>query len=280
VGRVKAASYLKKASEKLNPHYAQGKLPPATLFPLMNYNQQNTKILHFHKLSRRLRAPGLWNFYPMSNSYLYYVVSVNLMKNSKLATIYLTAITISLALLGFSISASNQAQAQAGEGFKADLSGKDEVPPTESNATGTAEILFNNDSSQASYFVNTTGFEKITGAHIHNGSQGVNGDVVAALSKEKSSKNKDNPSIWFAGDIKSSDLQGPLKGKEISDLANLLNNGSAYVNVHTEDNPDGAIRGQLSAGEVQTDHFSKSSESDKASSDKASSDKASSNKGY
>jgi len=205
------------------------------------------------------------------------------MKSSKLATICLTAITISLALFGFSISASNQAQAQAqgGEGFKADLTGKDEVPPTESNATGTAEILFNNDSSQASYFVNTTGFEKITGAHIHNGTQGVNGDVVVALSKEKSSKNKDNPAIWFAGNIQSSDLQGPLKGKEISDLANLINNESAYVNVHTADNPDGAIRGQLSAGEVQMDHFSKSSgESDKASSDKASSDKGSSDKGY
>ena len=272
MGRVKAAQLSKKASGKQNLHYAQDKLPQVTYSPLMNYNQQNAKILHFHKLSRRLRSAGLIsNFYPKSNSYLNYVVSVNLMKSSKLATIFLTAITISLALFGASISASNQAQAQGGGGFNADLSGKDEVPPTESNATGTAEILFNNDSSQASYFVNTTGFEKITGAHIHNGSQGVNGDVIAALSKEKSSKNKDNPSIWFAGDIKSSDLQGPLKGKEISDLANLLNNGSAYVNVHTADNPDGAIRGQLSAGEVQMDHFSKSSESDKASSDKASS---------
>ncbi len=203
------------------------------------------------------------------------------MKSSKLATIYLTSITISLALFGVSISASNQVQAQGVEGFKADLSGKDEVPPTESNATGTAEILFNNDSSQASYFVNTTGFAKISGAHIHNGTQGVNGDVIVTLSKEKSSKNKDNPTVWFAGVIKSDDLQGPLKGKDISDLANLMNNGSAYVNVHTEDNPDGAIRAQLSTGEVQMDHFSKASgDSDKGSSDKGSSDKGSSVKGY
>jgi len=184
------------------------------------------------------------------------------MKKSKSATVYLTAIAISLALVAISFSPSSQAQSQGGDGFTAELSGQEEVPPTESNATGTAEILFNNDSSQASYFVNTTGFEKITGAHIHNGSQGVNGDIVVGLSKEKSSKNEDNPTIWFSGDIKNDDLQGPLEGKEISDLANLINNGSAYVNIHTEDNPDGAIRGQLAAGEVQMDHFSQSNGND------------------
>jgi CHRD domain len=151
-----------------------------------------------------------------------------------------------------------QAQEQRGEGFTADLSGQDEVPPTESNATGTAEILFNNDSSQASYFVNTTGFEEITGAHIHNGSEGVNGDIVVPLSQEKSAENQDNPAIWFSGEINNNDLQGPLEGKEISDLASLINNGSAYVNIHTQDNPDGAIRGQLAAGEVEMDHFSQS----------------------
>jgi hypothetical protein len=151
-----------------------------------------------------------------------------------------------------------QAQEQGGEGFTADLSGQDEVPPTESNATGTAEILFNNDSSQASYFVNTTGFEEITGAHIHNGSEGVNGDIVVPLSQEKSAENQDNPAIWFSGEINNNDLQGPLEGKEISDLASLINNGSAYVNIHTQDNPDGAIRGQLAAGEVEMDHFSQS----------------------
>ena len=149
-----------------------------------------------------------------------------------------------------------QAQEQGGEGFTADLSGQDEVPPTESNATGTAEILFNNDSSQASYFVNTTGFEEITAAHIHNGSEGVNGDIVVPLSQEKSAENQDNPAIWFSGEINNDDLQGPLEGKEISDLASLINNGSAHVNIHTQDNPNGAIRGQLAAGEVEMDHFS------------------------
>lgn len=172
--------------------------------------------------------------------------------------IFLTAVVLSIALFEISLLPSIQAQQQSGE-FTADLSGQNEVPPTESNGTGTAEVLFNNDSSQASYFVNITGIEEITGAHIHNGSIGVNGDVVVPLSGQKSAQDKENPVIWFSGDIKKDDLQGSLQGKEISDLATLINNGSAYVNIHTKDNPDGAIRDQLVAGEVDMTHFSKSS---------------------
>ncbi|HEY9399498.1 MAG TPA: CHRD domain-containing protein [Nitrososphaeraceae archaeon] len=172
------------------------------------------------------------------------------------AKIHTIAIALSMTLFAMSLSPSVQAQEQGGDGFTADLSGQNEVPPTESNATGTAEILFNNDSSEASYFVNTTGFEEITAAHIHDGSEGENGEIVVPLSQEASAENQDDPAIWFSGEISNDDLQGPLQGMEIPDLASLINNGSAYVNVHTEENPDGAIRGQLATGDVEMDHFS------------------------
>ncbi|HEX9317871.1 MAG TPA: CHRD domain-containing protein [Nitrososphaeraceae archaeon] len=140
-------------------------------------------------------------------------------------------------------------QAQEGQTFSATLSGKDEVPPTESNSTGTAKFQVNNDSSQVSYWVNITGIKKITQAHIHNGTSGQNGDVVVTLSKEKSAKGKEtSPAIGFAGNITKDDLQGPLKGKEVSDLVSLMSNGSAYVNAHTDKYPKGAIRGQISSG--------------------------------
>jgi hypothetical protein len=43
-------------------------------------------------------------------------------------------------------------------------------------------------------------------------------------------------------------LEGPLKGKSVEgDLIKAIQNGEAYVNVHTTDHPDGAIRGQLVA---------------------------------
>ncbi len=36
-----------------------------------------------------------------------------------------------------------------------------------------------------------------------------------------------------------------MQGKQISDLANAMKNGTTYVNTHTEQNPNGEIRGQI-----------------------------------
>ena len=60
------------------------------------------------------------------------------------------------------------------------------------------------------------------------------------------------PNIGFSGNITKDDLQGPLKDKELTDLVSLMSDGNAYVNVHTDKYPDGAIRGQISSGEAST----------------------------
>jgi hypothetical protein len=49
------------------------------------------------------------------------------------------------------------------------------------------------------------------------------------------------------GKITSADLEGPLAGKQMSDLVNIMKNGGAYVNVHTQQNQNGEIRGQISS---------------------------------
>ncbi|MDQ5869292.1 MAG: CHRD domain-containing protein [Thermoproteota archaeon] len=139
-------------------------------------------------------------------------------------------------------------QAQEAQTFSATLSGKDEVPPTKSIASGTAKFLVNENDSQISYLVNLTGLKKITQAHIHNGTSGQNGDVLVNLSNSKSAKNPDNPEIQLTGTITKVDLQGPLKGRELSDLLIVMRNGQAYVNAHTEIYPKGAIRGQIMSG--------------------------------
>jgi CHRD domain len=72
-------------------------------------------------------------------------------------------------------------------------------------------------------------------AHIHQGKAGENGQPVAPLQMGK-------------GKITSSDLQGPLAGKQISDLVDLMKNGGAYTNVHTQQNQNGEIRGQITSG--------------------------------
>jgi hypothetical protein len=36
-----------------------------------------------------------------------------------------------------------------------------------------------------------------------------------------------------------------MAGKQLSDLIDVIRSEGAYVNVHTEQNPDGEIRGQI-----------------------------------
>ena len=160
------------------------------------------------------------------------------------------SIFVSILLLGIFYMIQNTAivQAQNTHTFSATLSGKDEVPPTKSIANGTAKFLVNENDSQISYWVNLTGLKKIIQAHIHNGTSGQNGDVLVNLSNSKSAKNPDNPELQLTGTVTKGDLQGPLKGRELSDLLIVMRNGQAYVNAHTEIYPKGAIRGQVMSG--------------------------------
>ena len=168
-----------------------------------------------------------------------------MIQNNKLLMIVLFTSVLSVGSVSILL---NTVKAQEGQSFSATLSGKDEVPPTESNSTGTAKFQVNENNSQVSYWVNITGIKKVNQAHIHNGTSGENGDIVATLSKGKSAKGDDRPpQIGFAGNITKDDLQGPLKGKEISDLVSLMSDGGAYANVHTDKYPKGAIRGQIAS---------------------------------
>ena len=127
------------------------------------------------------------------------------------------------------------AQNQQQQTFTAKLSGNDEVPPVSTTATGMAQFKVSPDANKISYILNATNINNFMMAHIHQGKAGENGEPVAALSMRN-------------GTITSSDLKGPLAGKQISDLVNLMNNGQAYANIHTQQNMNGEIRGQVMPG--------------------------------
>jgi hypothetical protein len=163
----------------------------------------------------------------------------------KLPIIAILAAILSIAAISMSLSS---VQAQEGETFSASLSGKDEVPPTQSTATGLARFQTDENGTQVSYWVNITGLSEITGAHIHNGSAGQNGDVVVTLSGPASAENAQNPVISLKGNITNDKLQGPLASKELSQFVSLMSDGTVYVNVHTGEFQNGEIRGQIASG--------------------------------
>jgi hypothetical protein len=128
------------------------------------------------------------------------------------------------------------AQQQSSQTFTAKLSGKDEVPPVNTQATGTSQFQLSSDGKEINYDLTTTNLNGFMMAHIHQGKSGENGPPITT------------PLQMGKGKITSSDLQGSLAGKQISDLVDLMKNGGAYVNVHTNQNQNGEIRGQITSG--------------------------------
>lgn len=147
----------------------------------------------------------------------------------------------------------NIVKGQEQQAFSAVLSGKNEVPPTNPDSAGLATFQLNDNASQISYSVNISGIEKVSQAQIYIGTIGQKGDLVATLAKEKSaSGGDDTPMILISGNLTKNDLQGPLKDNEITNLVNLMNNGTTYVNIYTDKYPEGAIRGQINFAEVES----------------------------
>jgi hypothetical protein len=167
-------------------------------------------------------------------------------------TFSVVSVFAAVLLVATTVTVLNLASVQGQQGvqsFSAALSGS----ANKSNSTGTAKFLVNENNSQISYWINVTGIKKINQAHVHNGTTGQDGDIVVSLlSNSKSAKgNATPPKIGFNGNITKGDLRGPMQGKDISDLITLMGNGSAYVNIHTDKYPKGAIRGQISSSDSE-----------------------------
>ncbi len=150
-------------------------------------------------------------------------------------------IVIAAALASLILAGATNIYAQ-NDKFRARLDGNNEVPPVDTSAEGV--INFKTKSDMLTWKMNITGITDATGAHIHNGKNGTNGDVIVDLLK--TSKHSDTPTgMILRGNITASSLQGAMEGKTLEDLKTAMDNGDTYVNVHTADHPDGIIRGQV-----------------------------------
>ena len=152
------------------------------------------------------------------------------------------AITTALAIVGIISGLTNSVVAQE-QKFVATLSGQEEVPPTNSQATGMAEFTVTGENAE--YSVNSSNIQSVTAGHIHSGGQGENGPIVVTLFNNDSPTNE----VSETGSITADKLEGPMAGKQLTDLITAMSNGETYVNIHTEQNPNGEIRGQITSSQ-------------------------------
>jgi hypothetical protein len=109
---------------------------------------------------------------------------------------------------------------------KVTLSGSQEVPPVTTSATGSGTITVAADQS-ISGSIKTTGI-KGTAAHIHLAAAGANGPVIVPLTK-------DGDDGWTVG-----------PGAKLQDAHfQAFKDGNLYVNVHSDTNKGGELRGQI-----------------------------------
>jgi Cu/Zn superoxide dismutase len=155
-------------------------------------------------------------------------------------------------------TAGQSSSSSSGKEFSARLTGDKEVPPVDTDATGRIRLTANSQQDALDYQLSVSNLNGVaTGAHIHRGSAGTNGPIVANLNirgtfagasaSASAGGGSAMTSTSTGGTITSADLKGPLAGKQVSDLIKLMEDGKAYVNVHTRQHTNGEIRGQLTS---------------------------------
>lgn len=115
--------------------------------------------------------------------------------------------------------------------FIADLAGVNEVPAVTTAATGKGIMALNANATAVDFRVMVADIDNVTMAHIHQGSAGANGPVIAPL---------------FLG-LGLFDPANPISGTAPvnTPLVLAMLSGDYYVNVHTTEFPAGEIRGQI-----------------------------------
>ena len=154
---------------------------------------------------------------------------------------YLVVVIAALASLVLVATATTQSYAQ-NEKYRAKLDGNNEVPAVNTTAEGVINFKTKND--MLTWKMNVTGANDATGVNIHKGKAGEKGEIVVDLMKV--SKHSDSPKgMTMRGNVTESSLMGSMAGKTIADLKTAIANGDVYVNLKTQDHPDGLMRGQI-----------------------------------
>lgn len=129
--------------------------------------------------------------------------------------------------------------------LKAYLSGGNEVPGVSTGAHGYATVTLNRTAGTITYEVRVYNLATgITASHIHASPQGVNGPIIIDFTI---------PGVGISGDFSFSGTvtAGALRQSGATGILTLedamfsIASGASYVNVHSQANAGGDIRGQL-----------------------------------
>lgn len=122
--------------------------------------------------------------------------------------------------------------------FRADLSGANEVPPVQTNASGLT--TFSLTAGVVAYRIEVFEIENVSAAHIHSGTASENGPIVVGLFAAQPPVSRPQ-GVLVEGEFTAADVEGIT----FQALLDVMRTGGAYVNVHTSANPEGEIRGQV-----------------------------------
>jgi hypothetical protein len=148
------------------------------------------------------------------------------------------AFGVMLSILTLSLTACPRAEQPTSDVMRFDvaLAGDNEVPAVATTASGTVTVTL--EGNRLSLTGSFEGLEsdllEIAGspAHIHLGAAGENGPVVFLIDVESSDQRSGSLSLM-------SELSAELRNQFLA--------GELYINIHTEGNPSGELRAQLSS---------------------------------
>jgi hypothetical protein len=133
--------------------------------------------------------------------------------------------------------------------FRAKLDADNLAPPVDSPADGVANFKVKDDTITSK--INMTGITDVSGAQIVMGKIGQNADPVVDLLKT-GEKSERSDGVAIQGNFTASDLGGSMVGKVLADLQSAMTANQTYVNIMTNEHPDGEIGGLIYAKSTST----------------------------
>lgn len=154
--------------------------------------------------------------------------------------IYISSAIVLAAMLTLLILGTHDAYAQ--NKFRAKLDANNEIPPVDSAAEGVATFKLKDDAIKSK--INITGITDVSGAQIFMGKIGQNADPIVDLLKT-GEKSNEAGGVSIKGNFTASDLEGSMNGKDLSSLQSAMAANQTFVNIMTNEHPDGEITGHI-----------------------------------